>query len=254
MQVSLAPTRRLDRFVRAVRITTESDPTCAYVRLPDGEVDLGLASDGRLVVVGTRTGPLRARIPRAEGAVIVRFRAGGAYPFFGVPISELTDRVVPLDALWGPDASRLETTLRELADPVRRVRALESVLLARLAGPQLYEPPATRAVQKALRLLEREDAPRGLPELARSVGLSERQFRRSFHQVVGVAPKTAARILRFRRALDRARATREGWGTIADELGYYDQAHLASDFRAFAGHPPSDWARGTTPPDDPSPG
>src|SRR5690606_13705779 len=37
----------------------------------------------------------------------VRFKPGGAYPFLGVPMSELYTRVAPLDALWGPFADEL---------------------------------------------------------------------------------------------------------------------------------------------------
>ena len=33
----------------------------------------------------------------------------------------------------------------------------------------------------------------------------------------------------------------EAWGVLAAEYGYYDQAHLARDFRDLAGCPPSVW-------------
>ena len=57
-------------------------------------------------------------------------------------------------------------------------------------------------------------------------------------------PKTAARIFRFNRAL---RLLRElpagGLAELAFECGYYDQAHLNRDFRAFAGTSPGELAR-----------
>jgi AraC-like DNA-binding protein len=55
-------------------------------------------------------------------------------------------------------------------------------------------------------------------------------------------PKTLARVLRFKHALgllqrdDGAR-----FAEIAETCGYYDQAHLNRDFRAFAGAPPTDF-------------
>jgi AraC-like DNA-binding protein len=53
----------------------------------------------------------------------------------------------------------------------------------------------------------------------------------------GATPKAAARVIRFYRAqrllLRRA--------DLAAECGYYDQAHLAREFRALAGCPPMRW-------------
>jgi transcriptional regulator GlxA family with amidase domain len=54
-----------------------------------------------------------------------------------------------------------------------------------------------------------------------------------------MAPKMLARLLRFGRArdlLERDDGTR--FADIAETCGYYDQAHLNRDFRAFAGAPP----------------
>ena len=76
---------------------------------------------------------------------------------------------------------------------------------------------------------------------ATSSGWSRRHFGERFREHVGLAPKPAARVLRFRRALallerdDGARL-----GEIALDCGYYDQAHLNRDFRAFAGSAPGD--------------
>ena len=33
------------------------------------------------------------------------------------------------------------------------------------------------------------------------------------------------------------------WTTLAQELGYYDQAHFGRDFRALVGQSPSEYAR-----------
>jgi AraC-like DNA-binding protein len=53
-----------------------------------------------------------------------------------------------------------------------------------------------------------------------------------------MSPKYFARIRRFQRVFP---AIEEGseWVDAAAACGYYDQAHLIRDFRAFAGEPPS---------------
>src|SRR5688572_25209391 len=77
--------------------------------LPDGASDIiiGLGDVPGPVAVGTmRT----AAVYALEGTVDyfgVRFRAGCGLPFLDVPMREITDGRVPLDALWGADADRV---------------------------------------------------------------------------------------------------------------------------------------------------
>jgi AraC-like DNA-binding protein len=77
-------------------------------------------------------------------------------------------------------------------------------------------------------------------ELAREVGWSHKHLIARFRQQVGVAPKTAARLLRFNgvwRHLDTGRPL--DWGLVAAETGYADQAHLIREFRQFTGTTPT---------------
>ena len=62
-----------------------------------------------------------------------------------------------------------------------------------------------------------------------------------FRDQVGLPPKLVSRILRFRRALAEFE-TDDGrrFAEIAQQCGYYDQAHLNREFRDFAGVTPSD--------------
>jgi AraC-like DNA-binding protein len=84
----------------------------------------------------------------------------------------------------------------------------------------------------------------GMGELAADLGWSARRLHDRFRAELGVAPKEAARIARFdraRRALfARATAARPLLlAQLAVACGYYDQAHLAREFRSLAGCAPS---------------
>jgi AraC-like DNA-binding protein len=73
-----------------------------------------------------------------------------------------------------------------------------------------------------------------------------RRFGTRFRTEIGLAPKEAARVVRFdraRRLLQRrvAAAGPPELAALAAACGYYDQAHLAREFRALAGCPPSRW-------------
>jgi Helix-turn-helix domain len=58
-----------------------------------------------------------------------------------------------------------------------------------------------------------------------------------FERDVGVSPKQAARLIRFEAARRRLGAV--PLARLAAEHGYADQAHLAREFRALAGTPPT---------------
>jgi len=81
--------------------------------------------------------------------------------------------------------------------------------------------------------------------LAAETGWSERHLRSRFLAETGLTPKAAARAIRFDRAR-RLMQRRCGAGLLvladlAADCGYYDQAHLAREFRALAGCAPTDW-------------
>jgi AraC-like DNA-binding protein len=58
-------------------------------------------------------------------------------------------------------------------------------------------------------------------------------------------PKLYCRLQRFQKALAiAAQQQRPGWGILAATCGYFDQAHLIRDFRAFSGISPTEYVRG----------
>ncbi|MGH2717683.1 MAG: helix-turn-helix domain-containing protein [Actinomycetota bacterium] len=108
----------------------------------------------------------------------------------------------------------------------------------------------------------------GVGDLAQEVGWTPRHLGNRFAAEVGLSPKAAARVVRFdraRRRLEQAGPQQAGpqqagpqqdglqqagmqeagsdlsLATLAADGGYYDQAHLARDFRALAGCSPTQW-------------
>ncbi|NUR88365.1 MAG: helix-turn-helix domain-containing protein, partial [Nonomuraea sp.] len=82
-----------------------------------------------------------------------------------------------------------------------------------------------------------------VPAVARRLGLSERGLRDLFAAGVGVSPKRFA-------GLRRVRALMAADGPLADRasaLGYYDQSHMAAEFRAVMGVPPGAFLAGVRP-------
>lgn len=190
--------------------------------IPDGSTDIVWRQGAGATVAGPDT---RAWISSTTpGGLIVgaRFRAGAGRAL-GIPLDELRDLRVPLDAL-GLD---LDPELDEARAP-----AAVAELALRLtadAGPDL-------AVQAAARSLR--DPGRRVEEVAASLGFSERQLRRRFLATVGYGPKTLQRVLRMRRFLRSASADDLAGSAIT--AGYADQAHLTREVRALTGLTPGE--------------
>ncbi|MCP3143923.1 helix-turn-helix domain-containing protein [Pyxidicoccus xibeiensis] len=241
--VQLAPRGVLAGFVKGFRVVSRGADARPYVRLPDGEVDLVIrfrGERGAAHAIGPRLSPLRKGTEvLTPQMLVVRFKPGGAYPFFGLPMSELTDRILSLDTLWGTEGARLREALTEAPSVVDRLRLLDTALTERLRRGDVFEPAGAYTVRRAVRLLtEATELPR-VDALARELGVSARQLRRAFDDVVGMGPKEFARVVRFQRAVRASeRAATPDWGAIAVAAGYYDQSHLITEFKHLTGTTP----------------
>jgi AraC-like DNA-binding protein len=231
----------LSRFVRDVHACpSEPDRERAFTCLPDGTTHVVLRWHRDAVSVCVR-GPLRRalykRAPGAPVAVVVQFRPGGAFPFFGAPVAELTDRVVPLDELWSEAGSLRDRMAATGGDAAAMIALLEDALAIRLRT-RPFEPPGELAVREAIARIDR-GAASSIADLASELHISPRTLRRGFLAAVGVSPKTYARMVRFARARGLAAAGRP-WADVARSAGYFDQAHLIADFRDLAGASPTE--------------
>ncbi len=242
--------------------------------LPDACTDVVWRAGGGAVVAGPDTQAWTS--PTSPGELILGARllpgAGGAA--LGVPLAELRNLRVPIDAIG-------LATPRELSDALDPDTA--AAALARLTLRLVAAAPPDPAVRAAVvRLL---DPAQRVDELAESLGFSERQLRRRFLTAVGYSPKTLQRVLRLRRFLaaagartagspdhgwpgrpdERWRGRRDegcpgrpdrsssggpggldaGWDGLADAAagaGYADQAHLTRECRALTGRTPGQLA------------
>jgi AraC-like DNA-binding protein len=223
-------------------------PPVQHRVLPDGCIDVVLTFSDRgdepesAMVVGTMTRALvldPASDP--ECFVGVRFRPGKATAFVALPASELTDLRVAIGDVW-PDAERIRDALAASPNAVARLRALERVLTARLTPGGLG---AQRDVDEAVRRIVEAGGSLGITRLAPSLGVSRQHLARRFAQLVGVSPKTFARVVRLSRVVERVRVLPPGepvnWSALALELGYYDQSHLVDEFKEMTGVTPTAW-------------
>jgi AraC-like DNA-binding protein len=178
---------------------------------------------------------------RDENRIVgIRLRPAGALAFCGAPLEELACRVVDLDLVLGPRIEDVRLRLLEASSWAERFSILARLLEHRLSRGA--RPSA--AVAFGLEALARARGVLRVGELSRALGLGEDAFTRTFRREVGLTPKRYARILRFQGVLQEVNArSAVDWARVAQDLGYFDQAHFIKDFRAFTGTTPTDYSR-----------
>ena len=178
---------------------------------------------------------------REHASIIgVHFRAGGAFHFFDMPVSELRDTHVDLETLWGAAAAELRERLCATATPAERLCLLEQALTNRLSSSLEHHS----AVRFALNAFARADSDLIVSEIAKETGFSQRRFIQVFKQEVGMSPKLYCRVRRFQQALVLARRqATTNWAQLALACGYFDQSHFINEFRSFSGLSPLEYAR-----------
>jgi AraC-like DNA-binding protein len=166
----------------------------------------------------------------------------GARALLRVPAAEIAHIDVDADRLLGPAALEMSERAREANTWQDRFAVVDEVL-----GRRLHAEAAPRIeVASAWRHIVSSNGSISVNRLVRMVGWSSRLLSQRFHAEFGLTPKAAARVVRFdraRRLLQRRAAAGQppALADLAVECGYYDQAHLASEFRTLAGAPPSRW-------------
>ncbi|RWK62500.1 AraC family transcriptional regulator [Mesorhizobium sp.] len=184
---------------------------------------------------GLYAGPVVIESFGGACCVQVNFTPLGARRFFGLPMSELTDRMVGLDDVLGPEGIALRERLGNARDWSARFAIAETFVAARLT--EARETPAEIAWAYD-RIIVSGGRIR-VASLADRLGWSRKHLSGKFSNAIGVGPKTLSRIVRFNRALGLSRQDKSDWADIAADCGYADQAHLVREFRDLAGETPT---------------
>jgi AraC-like DNA-binding protein len=208
--------------------------------------------DGRSAGPSGRAAPVEARLNGVARGVTTRTlvgrgwavaamtRPGGLGAFIAGSAADFTDQVVPLGQAIGCDEPAVLRAMVTESDEASRAQLL-ALVLEQAADPDKVH--AARQVAGVARLAETDRSIRRLSELSERSGIGQRTLQRLFLHYAGVPPTW---VLRRYRLLEVAEAVRGGetvaWAQVAADLGYADQAHLISDFRAATGETPAAYA------------
>ncbi|EGL19995.1 MULTISPECIES: helix-turn-helix domain-containing protein [unclassified Paenibacillus] len=192
-------------------------------------------------IYGTNKGKL-SQLLEGKGEVFgVLFRPGGFYPFYRQPASELVNRSLPFQKVFGRSCLPLEEALFSEPDEEAKVRFVDDFFIRE-------RPPADEQIEIVNSVIDYIAGHREInrvEDVGARFGISARTMQRMFSQYVGVSPKWVIKRYRLQDAAVSADAGESpDWSKLAVDLGYYDQAHLIKDFKTVIGKSPEEYVRG----------
>jgi AraC-like DNA-binding protein len=189
------------------------------------------------LVGGLRTEPVLISQARTQCGIHLELHPFGVRTLFGFSAAELSGRIIGLDDLGWSALAELPERLASKLTWSERFDIVDDVLAAKASEPLC----AAAELGEAWRLMLSTAGLVRIADLADEIGWSRRHFGEQFRAEIGLAPKQAARILRFERAGALLRRGHLDLAGLAVECGYYDQAHLSNEWRALAGCSPRTW-------------
>lgn len=202
------------------------------------------SSPGRTLFFGANALPFKVRVQGSFSVTGAAIRPSGWRALFHASHQDYADRLLRLDEVWHTPTLAMEQAMEAATDDQGKITLLEGALRARLEriGRRKIDAKMARFEEFA-----RTDPTRRIEDIAEEFDLSMRQLARRCQTGFGLTPKA---ILRRSRFLDMATAMR-GFSSPSEQdlaaLRYYDQSHLAREFKRFTGMTPSQFAQATTP-------
>jgi AraC-like DNA-binding protein len=188
-------------------------------------------------VAGVTDGPVVVGHRGSARCLQVDLTPLGARRLIGMPMSELANRTVPIDDVFGRFGRDLVQRVGDAPDWPTRFALIDDVLRARLAEAG----PVDTGVAWSLDRIVGSGGAAVIGDLADQLGWSHRRLIARYRDTVGLPPKLIARIVRFERLATHVKTGPAiDWAAAATMCGYFDQAHLAREVRELAGLTPTE--------------
>ena len=188
------------------------------------------------LVGGLHVGPALITHDGFQSGVQVALHPLACRSLLGLPAAELAAVDVAAGAVLGQHAvERVREGLRAARGWDERFAVVDAELRRRLGDGDVH-PDVAYAFDRLLDTGGRLS----VTALAAETGWSARHLSQRFRAETGLGLKESARVVRFDRARRRLRPGVR-LARLAADAGYFDQAHLAREFQAFAGCSPSQW-------------
>ena len=153
----------------------------------------------------------------------------------GFDTRDLKDTSINLLDALGYDSNRLADQLQAATDTIQRVNIISDFLRQWFAGIKMGNEH--NSIKHVAQNIYKTRGSVNINQLANDVGFSTKQFERRFSAIMGLNPKSYARVVRFESFITEF-ADHSSLTDTAYDLGYFDQAHFIHDVKNFTGMNP----------------
>lgn len=166
------------------------------------------------------------------------FAPGRIHAFLNDSQAHINDRFVDLSLVIAADGH----TLADRLSGVETFAQIAAVFDEFLQSRRPAEDHRNRGLHASMKLATQQPFATSVQDMAKLACLSPRQLERRFLDTVGLPPRYFCRVARFDRFVRL-------WGlkpgqlltTLAQECGYFDQAHLNREFKRFTAESPTSY-------------
>lgn len=185
-------------------------------------------------VSGNHSNHLSISAHKNSEMLVVQLKPNGFYPIMHQPISELTDKVIKAEELFGQSIIELRKEILNKKAVVDKFKVIEDWLLARLDETKKPNKELTEVLQQ-LRIMPIENH----SVIISAYPKTQKNLINQFKKFFGLTPKMFHRIYRFNEVLQEIHTKQSiSWSQITYQFGYSDQSHFIKEFNAFSGFNP----------------
>ncbi len=168
----------------------------------------------------------------------VKFKPAGFYPFannVSLTLDDLCNKVIAIQDVFCIHTQVAEQQVLSLNTPEQQIACIDDMLFPYLH----YKDENISFLNELVADIATNQSTLKVAQVVEKYNIPPRTLQRLFTKYIGVSVKWVINRYRIHDALT-AIDNREtiDWAELALELGYYDQAHFISDFKALVGQPP----------------
>lgn len=168
---------------------------------------------------------------------VIQFKTNGASPFFDIPISELNNKVIAAEKLFGNGILEVRNQILKTERTSEKFKIAENWLLNKFNE--------NNAAPKEIQSILEEIQSKPISDSSAIIALypnSQKHLIHQFKKYFGLTPKVLHRIFRFNEILKQIHNKQQlKWTDIAYEFGYADQSHFIKEFKEFSGFNPQEF-------------
>jgi AraC-like DNA-binding protein len=198
------------------------------------------------IMVGVDTGLGRQELTGAGWALGGMLQPAAGSMLLGGPVSQLTDRRIPLTDVPGVDGAAVTEQIRSALRPTPSAESAHRAAITALEDALRGLGPVDEEgllVNRIVEYVEQRTDIQRVRQVRDEFGIGERALQRLTARRIGLSPKWLIQRRRLHEAAERLRTgDRVDLAAVAADLGYADQAHFTRDFRTVTGVTPGSFA------------